>query len=283
MPVLMNLARTRAPVSARVIASLAEFGLTPDSPGVIAPAPPSMEAHADRLLGSLGNGGILFITGPSGSGKSTLLRSLARSARRQRQHIIDTHECLARASDTPGGPIANLFRIRIDGPCGVLSLLAVSVNCLAVDFTFGWKPSPNTNVIGYDVYYGVVSRSYTNVITTGATNRVIIPNLVPGETYFFAVTAYNIVGLESLFSPETSYTIPIPPPILQISPFNPGNLTVRGQVGASYQLQYSTNLAPNLIWRTLTSFTQTNSEQSLTIDAHSACAFFRLVRGNVPP
>jgi hypothetical protein len=164
---------------------------------------------------------------------------------------------------------------------GVLALLAVSINCLATDITFAWKPSLNTNVIGYDVYYGVVSRSYTNVITTGATNRVIIPNLVPGTTYFFAVTAYNIAGLEGPSSPETSYTIPIPPPILQIGPFNPGNLTVRGQVGASYQLQYSTNLAPNLIWRTLTSFTQTNSEQSLTIGVHSACAFFRLVSGNV--
>jgi hypothetical protein len=164
--------------------------------------------------------------------------------------------------------------------------LAVSVNCLAVDITFGWKPSPNTNVVGYDVYYGVVSRTYTNVITAGATNSVTIPNLVPGTTYFFAVTIYNTAGLEAPFSPETSYTVPIPnlpPRILQINRSNPGNITVSGEIGVSYQLQYATNLAPSLIWYSLTSFTQTNSEQTLTTDVRGPCAFFRLVRSNVPP
>jgi oxalate decarboxylase/phosphoglucose isomerase-like protein (cupin superfamily) len=71
-----------------------------------------------------------------------------------------------------------------------------------------WSPSPDTNVVGYRVYYGVVSRTYTNMVDVGAATNATISGLVEGATYYFAATAYNVLGLESDFSTEVSYTIP---------------------------------------------------------------------------
>jgi hypothetical protein len=71
-----------------------------------------------------------------------------------------------------------------------------------------WSPSPDTNVVGYRVYYGVASRTYTNMVDVGAVTNATIGGLVEGKTYYFAATAYNILGLESDYSAEISYTIP---------------------------------------------------------------------------
>ena len=36
-----------------------------------------------------------------------------------------------------------------------------------------------------------------------------ISGLVPGATYYFAATTYNAAGLESPFSSEVSYLVPL--------------------------------------------------------------------------
>ncbi|HLP77369.1 MAG TPA: tandem-95 repeat protein [Candidatus Paceibacterota bacterium] len=74
--------------------------------------------------------------------------------------------------------------------------------------TVTWSPSPDTNVIGYNVYYGGASRSYTNKTDVGSATNVTINGLVNGVTYYFAATAYNILGIESDYSAEVSYTVP---------------------------------------------------------------------------
>jgi hypothetical protein len=38
-----------------------------------------------------------------------------------------------------------------------------------------------------------------------------VGNLTPGNAYFFAVTAKNAAGLESAYSAEVSYTVPLVP------------------------------------------------------------------------
>jgi hypothetical protein len=65
----------------------------------------------------------------------------------------------------------------------------------SVSLAWGWSADPN--VIGYNIYYGVVSQTYTNKISVGNVTNAIVSNLVEGTTYFFVVTAYNTVGLES--------------------------------------------------------------------------------------
>lgn len=96
-----------------------------------------------------------------------------------------------------------------------------------------WIPSCDNKVIGYKIYYGVTTNTipsigsmffycnsntevmshyqttFTNVVTVynNATN-VIITNLVGGTTYVFAATAFS-PDLESDFSSEVIYTIPL--------------------------------------------------------------------------
>src|ERR1022692_2237899 len=89
-------------------------------------------------------------------------------------------------------------------------LIFAQPNAFAIQsVSLAWDPSPDTNVVGYKVYYGVASRTYTNIVDVGDVTNTTISGLVEGTTYYFAVTAYNILGMESDFSAEVSYTVPV--------------------------------------------------------------------------
>lgn len=105
--------------------------------------------------------------------------------------------------------------------------------------TLTWDPSPDISVAGYKAYYGVASRTYTNMVDTGNATTITISGLIEGTTYYFAATAYNLLGTESVFSDELSYTVPVAPAKLQIRVAANGQvvLTVTGQIGHSYDLQ----------------------------------------------
>jgi hypothetical protein len=81
------------------------------------------------------------------------------------------------------------------------------------------------------------------MINTGSATGVTIGSLIEGVTYFFAVTAYNHLGLESDFSGEISYKVAMPLAILDIHSgpgTGPGNrlvLTVAGPIGHTYTIQ----------------------------------------------
>ncbi len=74
-----------------------------------------------------------------------------------------------------------------------------------------WNPSPSQNVTNYFLYQGVGSFQYTNKMSLG--NAVATQFTLPtrGVTYFFAVTAQDNHGLESVFSNEVNYTPSAPP------------------------------------------------------------------------
>lgn len=108
-----------------------------------------------------------------------------------------------------------------------------------------WDPSPDTTVVGYHLYYGVASGVYTNTIDAGTNTSVTVPGLVGGVTYYFAVTAYDIYGLESAFSNEISYKIPVSGPTVTLS-FNAKSgqaplLKGVGLANQSYDVLASTN------------------------------------------
>src|SRR5437016_1774952 len=88
---------------------------------------------------------------------------------------------------------------------------AVSFSAQAASVTLVWNPSPGTNVAGYNVYYGVASRTYTNKVNVGNSTNATVSGLIEGTTYFFAVTAYDSNALESDYSNEMSYTVPVTP------------------------------------------------------------------------
>jgi hypothetical protein len=72
-----------------------------------------------------------------------------------------------------------------------------------------WDPSASPSVDGYRVYYGIGSRLYTVGEDVGLRTTHDFIGLERGETYFFAVTAYDGT-VESGFSNEVSLTIPDP-------------------------------------------------------------------------
>jgi hypothetical protein len=140
---------------------------------------------------------------------------------------------------------------------GIVAVLT-STPAFADSLTLAWDPSSDSGIAGYNVYYGVASRTYTNMISVGTNTVATISNLVEGVTYYFAATTYDINGLESDFSDEISYTVPVTvvnqPPTLNTL----ANLTINENAGLQ---------AVNL---TGISSGATNETQTLTITATSS-------------
>jgi len=74
--------------------------------------------------------------------------------------------------------------------------------------TLVWDPNTEPDLEGYKCYYGLVSRDYEHTVVVGNETICTVTDLKPGETYCFAVTAYNTAGLESDYSEEVTYTVP---------------------------------------------------------------------------
>ena len=72
--------------------------------------------------------------------------------------------------------------------------------------TLQWNPNLD-NTAGYRLYYGPTSGDYPQQIDVGNTTGATVSDLVDGDTYFFMVTAYNTLGLESEPSNEVSVTL----------------------------------------------------------------------------
>src|SRR5581483_10313669 len=122
----------------------------------------------------------------------------------------------------------------------LFGLLSVSAQSPAT-VMLAWDPSPDSNVVGYFRYYGSASGTYTNIVDVGPATSTSVSGLLHGSTYYFAVTAYNSIGLQSLPSSELPYTVPpdtnglVAPAILS----QPTNQTVLVGANASLQLTAS--------------------------------------------
>jgi hypothetical protein len=77
--------------------------------------------------------------------------------------------------------------------------------------TLAWDQNTEPDIEGYRVHYGTAPSNYKNTVETGGSTIVEIENLLPGTTYYIAVTAYNSLGLESLPSEEVTFTTPSDP------------------------------------------------------------------------
>jgi hypothetical protein len=87
----------------------------------------------------------------------------------------------------------------------LLALLLTSITSTLADnsVTLVWNQHPDPEVTGNLVYYGNTSRSYSYCTNVGNVTKATVTGLKAG-TYYFAVTAVNIEGLESDFSNEVS-------------------------------------------------------------------------------
>lgn len=106
---------------------------------------------------------------------------------------------------------ASVFTTNILSNCTVINSKIVS---LAWDYDFISNPT----VYQFDIYDGITSMTYTNVvIVDGQITFGSVSNLVPGNIYYFAVTAVDTNGLSSEYSSEVSC---VQPPLSTITNIN---------------------------------------------------------------
>jgi hypothetical protein len=65
-----------------------------------------------------------------------------------------------------------------------------------------WDASPAPDVVGYKVYYGTAPRIYGPGMDVGNVTSYALTGLIKGRRYYIAVTAYDKLKRESIFSAE---------------------------------------------------------------------------------
>ena len=119
----------------------------------------------------------------------------------------------------------------------ILAALSATVS-LGQSVTLAWNPSTDPTVVGYNISYGGASGNYTNTLSAGNATNMTIPGLIEGATYYFAATTYNNLGIQSPFSGEVSFIVPILPGVqLQVTPTRNFILTVTGPISHTYDIQ----------------------------------------------
>ncbi|MCC7375359.1 MAG: tandem-95 repeat protein [Verrucomicrobiales bacterium] len=73
---------------------------------------------------------------------------------------------------------------------------------MAQSVSLAWDSNPNANVAGYKVYRGTQSGVYDTLYWPGNTSSIELTDLEPGAAYFFAISAYTQMGVESDVSSE---------------------------------------------------------------------------------
>ena len=145
--------------------------------------------------------------------------------------------------------------------------------------TLAWDPSPAANIGGYRLYLGLSSGTYATTLDVGVSTNATLSNLTPGTTYYFVVTAYDTNHLESPFSGEISYTVPVGSNLarLKISLSTRGQVQVNGTgpIGYTYALQGSHDLRN---WTPLTTVIMDATGSFLFLDtpAPGKANFYRL-------
>ncbi len=71
-----------------------------------------------------------------------------------------------------------------------------------------WTHNTESDLAGYKVYFGNATRVYQTTIDVGNNPTIEVIDLVEGDTYYFAATAYDTSGNESDYSTELVYTVP---------------------------------------------------------------------------
>ncbi len=131
----------------------------------------------------------------------------------------------------------------------------------------GFGTSPDDDVAGYRLYYGTASQIYTVTNDVGNVTTNTVSGLVGGVTYFFAVRAYNTIGLESDFSNEVSYTPRLSS--LKIQPAQNGQvvLEITGESGCTYDVLASQTFTN---WATIGAVSMGDSSSLEYIDTNAS-------------
>ncbi len=96
-------------------------------------------------------------------------------------------------------------------------LLTATARAFAGDVSVAWDPVADAIVVGYKVYFGPAAGNYIFNLEVGNTTTYTVASLVEGQTYHFAVTAYNATHSESAFSNDVSATVAYGAPVANFS------------------------------------------------------------------
>ena len=91
---------------------------------------------------------------------------------------------------------------------GLIILVCSAFEVEAAVVTLAWDLSSSPDIAGYRLYSGTTSGVYSQTSELGNATSTLVSNLVTGKTYFFVVTAYNTMGVESAPSNEVSHLAP---------------------------------------------------------------------------
>lgn len=133
--------------------------------------------------------------------------------------------CVGKYAENPRSTI----RYVVIGIILLLVIAGILTNANAGDVTLEWDPNTETDLAGYRIYYGNAARpldatpmtfQYSAVVDVKNVTTFKIENLADG-TWYFAATAYNTAGLESLYSNEV-FTV-----LTSTGPAGPKNMKVK--------------------------------------------------------
>ena len=118
----------------------------------------------------------------------------------------------------------------------------------AAEVTLAWDSAgEGQNIDGYTLSYGTESGIYTTDIDVGNTTTCIVPDLEPGDTYYFTVAAYNSYGTSG-YSNEVSYTPPFPSSetfVITTSAGVHGGISPSGSIVVDYGSRHSLTIVPD--------------------------------------
>lgn len=132
-----------------------------------------------------------------------------------------------------------------------------------------WKPSTDTNTIGYRLYYGTNQGVYTDVLNVGSVTNAAITGLNEGTRYYVVARAYNADFTPGFPSNEGSAVTGIYISMAQYS----WTIQAYGLLGRTNRMQVSTNMAN---WRTILTW-MGNGQLTNALHTNSAFAWFRVV------
>lgn len=147
----------------------------------------------------------------------------------------------------------------------------------------GWSPSPDTNVTGYLICWGLASNACTNQLDAGAVTNASLAGFVAHTVYYFKLVAYDELGQQTDPSNLVQYTGTNAPPLF-IQPMLAGSaltgvqLSFQAQPGSTYTILVTkdfTNWAT--LWSTnvLTAGTVAFQTSDVVTDARR---FYRLLQ-----
>ena len=146
--------------------------------------------------------------------------------------------------------------------------------------TLGWNGTSLGAQGGYRIYQGLTSQNYSAVTDVGKSTNATIAGVVPGRTYYFAITDYNTNGVESTLSSEIAFTVPNVA-IVQVATAKGKSAVLSGigPAGYKYDVQAASSVTNSAKWTVLGSVTVSSTNTFQFTDAGSVTnrsRFYRL-------